>query len=417
MLLVAAIAVTAVIVSGSDFSLDSSVDNTKVIGSKVEKRARVVDSATGEPIARASVFDNRGNMIGVCSDQGALPAVSRWLFPVTIRVVGYENEVLDKMPDSDVKMREASLELPEVTVGSKNHEVLHILAYVREYSTISVSYDTVALFREKLVDFMVPSKKVRRYAGWMRPRVLTSRSYYHFTNYEGLDSVSRRFPHHFSWSDWVGVAKPQSLPAALLGDEPTATDTLRGKYSPREIWKRRGETVRVDVDMLADSVGKVWAPPLYNFIYNGVEFTRMNLQYLFADVSATEVRADNLVRYSMSVQSKGRGEDQDKIFRSNEPVYADTYAEVYVIDKEYVSVGEAKKREHIEFKSDEIDIMVPDDAPELPASIVALVERGNNINEEALRLDEDPDQSYVGRHILNRKREKKIKKLLRAIFR
>lgn len=181
--------------------------------------------------------------------------------------------------------------------------------------------------------------------------------------------------------------------------------------------ERRGETVRVDVDMLADSVGKVWAPPLYNFIYNGVEFTRMNLQYLFADVSATEVRADNLVRYSMSVQSKGRGEDQDKIFRSNEPVYADTYAEVYVIDKEYVSVGEAKKREHIEFKSDEIDIMVPDDAPELPASIVALVERGNNINEEALRLDEDPDQSYVGRHILNRKREKKIKKLLRAIFR
>ena len=86
-------------------------------------------------------------------------------------------------------------------------------------------------------------------------------------------------------------------------------------------------------------------------------------------------------------------------------------------NKEYVSVGEAKKREHIEFKSDEIDIMVPDDAPELPASIVALVERGNNINEEALRLDEDPDQSYVGRHILNRKREKKIKKLLRAIFR
>lgn len=392
-------------------------DSGNAVSPSAEKRARVVDAVTGEPIARASVFDSKGNMIGVCSDQGVLPAISRWQYPVTIRVVGYLSEELTKMPTTDVRMSEATLELPEVEVGSNNHQVLHILAYVREYSSISVSYDTVALFREKLVDFMVPSKKVKRYAGWMRPRVLTSRSYYHFTNYEGLDSVSRRFPHHFSWSDWVGVAKPQELPAALLGDEPTATDTLRGKYSPREIWKRRGETVRVDVDMLADSLGKVWAPPLYNFIYNGVEFTRMNLQYLFTDVSATEVRADNLVRYSMSVQSKGRGEDQDKIFRSNEPVYVDTYAEVYVIDKEYVSVAEAKKREHLEFKSDEIDIMVPEDAPELPASILALVERGNNINEEALRLDEDPDQNYVGRHILTRKREKKFKKLLRAIFR
>lgn len=71
-------------------------------------------------------------------------------------------------------------ELPEVVVVSKNNKVLHMLAYLREYSTMTTFTDTVFLFREKMVDFMLPSRGIR-YKGWKTPRVLTSRSYFRFT--------------------------------------------------------------------------------------------------------------------------------------------------------------------------------------------------------------------------------------------
>ena len=81
-------------------------------------------------------------------------------------------------------------ELPEMVVESGKRRVLHMLAYVREYSTLSSYGDTVLLFREKMVDYMfVPDKKMR-FKGWTIPRILKTKSYYRFTDGQGLDSVS-----------------------------------------------------------------------------------------------------------------------------------------------------------------------------------------------------------------------------------
>ena len=77
--------------------------------------------------------------------------------------------------------------LPEVLVVSGHKKLLHLLAYVREYSTMTTYTDTVFLFREKMVDYMLPAGKVD-FKGWSTPRVLTSRSYYRFSNSHGLRS-------------------------------------------------------------------------------------------------------------------------------------------------------------------------------------------------------------------------------------
>ena len=86
--------------------------------------------------------------------------------------------------------------LPEVLVLSKNNRVLHMLAYVREYSTLTTYTDTVFLFREKMVDYMLPASG-SKFKGWSKPRVITSRSYYQFKDNNGLDSVSDVSNHHF----------------------------------------------------------------------------------------------------------------------------------------------------------------------------------------------------------------------------
>ncbi len=104
--------------------------------------------------------------------------------------MGYEERNIPVATTDTIFMKEQILELPEFVVESREHRVLHMLAYVREYSTLSTYSDTIFMFREKMVDYMLPSDNKVRFNGWNNPRILTSKSYYRFTNSLGLDSVA-----------------------------------------------------------------------------------------------------------------------------------------------------------------------------------------------------------------------------------
>ncbi len=126
----------------------------------------IVDADTGIPLPKASVFDKKGNLVGVCSDDGKMPYVSSSSYPLTVRYMGYATITIDNPTYGNILLHHETYELPEITINSKDHQVLHILGYVREYSTLSTYSDTVLLFREKTVDFMLPTKKVKNYRGW-----------------------------------------------------------------------------------------------------------------------------------------------------------------------------------------------------------------------------------------------------------
>lgn len=63
--------------------------------------------------------------------------------------------VLESEVSDTVFLRESKAQLSEIVVESRRHKVLHMLAYVREYSTMTSYTDTVFLFREKMVDYML----------------------------------------------------------------------------------------------------------------------------------------------------------------------------------------------------------------------------------------------------------------------
>ena len=68
--------------------------------------------------------------------------------------------------------------------------------------------------------------------------------------------------------------------------------------------------------------------------------------------------------------------------RVDEPCFVSTYAEVYILDKEYITVKEAKKWDKHNFMTDEIGIYRPLEAPELQPSILDLMARVDNIDKE-----------------------------------
>lgn len=207
------------------------------------------------------------------------------------------------MEKSTEDRQEKISELPEVIVEAKHRRVLHILAYVREYSSLTSYTDTITMFREKMVDFMIPVDKKTRFRGWKYPRVLKTKSYYQFTNANSLDSVSDRCNNHFTWSDWIGLFPTMKIPDKLTATEYGA-DTLSGKYSPTEVWRRDGDRLTVDVDVLADASGRRWVPDISPFFKNEVaDFDQFRVRLNYDNVVGSEIGSLDLVNYSFNISA------------------------------------------------------------------------------------------------------------------
>ncbi|WP_301059036.1 hypothetical protein, partial [uncultured Muribaculum sp.] len=130
----------------------------------------------------ASIFDRQGNSIGISNSKGRTPYIADESYPITVRYLGFKERVVTAASDDTIALQEIVSELPEVVIESRSHKVMHILAYVREYSTLTTYTDTVFLFREKMVDYMLTPDKKSKFKGWSSPRIMACKSYYRFSN-------------------------------------------------------------------------------------------------------------------------------------------------------------------------------------------------------------------------------------------
>ena len=277
-------------------------------------------------------------------------------------------------------------DLPEVVVESRQKPVLYLTGYVREYAALTCFSDTVFLFREKLVDFMIPGKHTGNYKGWRIPRLLSTRSYYRFTNDYGLDSVSNHYREHFSWSDWIGILNHTPIPLSMRSLE-AVEDTVYGQYSPAQIWRRLDSDMQLEINVLADTTNRQWIPGITPMMRSGITFDKIMVQYDFAAIGSTEVLADNISKISYAIEANGKNRDRYRLGSGNIPRYMDTYAEIYIIDRCYMSVKEARRLEKNPPRNDETTIMAPVDAPELPQGICDLMSRVDGIDYSRLRLN------------------------------
>ncbi len=361
-------------------------------------RTVMADSLTHLPLPYASVYDNAGIPAGMTDSRGRLPRLPVEAYPIKVRYVGFREMVIPEVCGDTVFMVENVEELPEVVVLKDRNRVLHILAYVREKSTLTTYRDTVVLFREKMVDYMLPTTERTHFKGWSMPRVLGCRSYYRFTDRNGTDSVSDACRHHFSWSDWLGLPPVVSLPAALTADT-CATDTLKGRYSPALVWNRHGDEVAVNVNVLADPGQRSWVPDMDHFFHNGVEFERFRVNYAYSGVNTDSLSPLFLSHYACNIESRGRGHAMFRFNRLDEPYYVTTDADVYIVDKEYITVGEARRWEKRKFDPERTMICEPPEAPALAEEDLALVERVGRVNKDYARQHYTPDARLASKNL------------------
>ena len=307
-------------------------------------------------------------------------------------------------------------DLPEVVVESHDKDVLHLLAYVREYSTLATFTDTVTLYREKWVDFMIPGTKVKRYDGWTMPRVLSSSSYYRFTNSEGLDSVSDRYNRHFSWGDVVGVIDRIPLSSQLLRS-PVATDTVRGNFSIAETWKRQGEEVELNVNLLGNRSSHPELQKQRFLFGNETDFDRIDVKYNFDDVDSDLLHARDLQSISFEIESnaRGRGMRLGRLMDGGRGSYITTKGEIYFADLEYLKVKEARQWENHSFIDDELGyIQLPDLVPQLDEETSLLITRVDGIDHNAVRMSLKVDGKFRPKWVEQKPMTRK-QKILRTL--
>ncbi len=381
------------------------------------KEVTVVDAIGLTPLPRVSIFDRTGKMIGTANDNGKMPSVSKSDFPLTLRSLGYNDLSVPSFTDSLILMDRINFELPEVQVHTRKRPILHLVGFIREISTLSSYTDTVTLYREKWVDFMVPMDNNKKYKGWLNPRILKSKSYYKFTNAFGLDSVSDESNHHFSWSDWISLPRRINQPEKISGLR-NICDSVMGRYSPVEVWDRNEDNISVEVNVLADTLGRRWMPRLSDVYWKDTEFDRILLNYEFSDVDTFAVKPRNLESLSCYVESKGRGHNMFRFNRKDEPFYVTTYSDINILDKEYITVKDANKMEKDRSKAldpalilFQSDLMPPDDL------IAQLIDRVNKIDKIGIRIATKTDPLIGGMTIKTKAvtRKEKIRRFFNAV--
>ncbi len=353
---------------------------TVVLSSTVSVHAlaeRLLDAETGTPLPLASISDRHGNVIGMTSREGVIPKLEADCFPITFAYMGYE-PVEVALPDGkDVLLRQNLYELPEIVVAPGSRPLLHLTGYMREVSSQLGPTDSITVFRESIVDFLTPVEKTK-FKGWSKPRVLASRTFVRISDSSGLDSIGSGVDNEYMlWGDRFSfIPSSKAIPESMKGSGRFATDTVMGKYFPKNIWVKNGSMIRWYADMLADKKGHVYTPWVLKAAGMTSDFKDASFNYVFHKEDGNQLKPTDLTRMSLSIDILLRGKIAKWAYNSSGPLHLRTYIEFYLTDSEYLTEtdGKALKKNPPVYKTSEVKAPLNADPPH--PGIRRIVERG-----------------------------------------
>lgn len=356
--------ITALILSSSTFDADAY---------------RLVDASTNAPLPLASITDRSGNVVGMTDKSGVIPELQKDRYPITFNYMGYASLQILKPAEDDVKMILQEYELPELVISPGARPLLHLTGYMRELTSVLSSSDSVTIFKESVVDFLVPVEKTK-VKGWNKARELASKTYVRMSNSSGLDSVSNSHEYEFMlWGNRKSlIPSAAKIPDNIKGTEVTC-DTVMGKYYPKIIWLKNGDVTRWYGDALANEKNHVTSPWALKLFGLTTDVTEISENFVFETPDGDFIGPSDLRQVSITIDMLAKGKLFKKTLDSSSPVNVRTYMELYLTDREFLSEEEGKslKKEIPTIESS--DILAPTNANPLHPAIMRTVERVNSL--------------------------------------
>ncbi len=356
--------ITALILSSSTFDADAY---------------RLIDASTNAPLPLASITDRSGNVVGMTDKSGVIPELQKDRYPITFNYMGYASLQILKPAEDDVKMILQEYELPELVISPGARPLLHLTGYMRELTSVLSSSDSVTIFKESVVDFLVLVEKTK-VKGWNKARELASKTYVRMSNSSGLDSVSNSHEYEFMlWGNRKSlIPSAAKIPDNIKGTEVTC-DTVMGKYYPKIIWLKNGDVTRWYGDALANEKNHVTSPWALKLFGLTTDVTEISENFVFETPDGDFIGPSDLRQVSITIDMLAKGKLFKKTLDSSSPVNVRTYMELYLTDREFLSEEEGKslKKEIPTIESS--DILAPTNANPLHPAIMRTVERVNSL--------------------------------------
>lgn len=340
---------------------------------------RLIDAETKAPLPLASITDCSGNVVGMTDKSGVIPELQKDRYPITFNYMGYASLQILKPAEDDLKMIQQDYELPEIVVIPGSRPLLHLTGYMREITSVLSSSDSVAIFKESVVDFLVPVEKTK-VKGWNKARELASKTYVRMSNSSGLDSVSTNHEYEFMlWGNRKSlIPSGAKIPAKIKGTD-LACDTIMGKYYPKIIWWKNGDITRWYGDALANEKNHVTTPWALKLFGLTADVTEISENYVFDTPDGDFIRPTDLRQVSVTIDMLAKGKLFKKAFDSSSHVNVRTYMELYLTDREFLSEEEGKElKKEVPF-IEPSDILAPANANPLHPAIIRTVERVNSL--------------------------------------
>lgn len=344
------------------------------IFSPISAKIQVKDAESGQPLPKASVFDNKGLFIGVADDNGILPpTIAESAYPINIRYVGYQPVDVATPDVGEVNLYESTYVLPELVVDDKSRNLLYLQVFVREYTTGEDSNDTLGQYKEQIVDYVFPVAKKTKFKGWKKPRILATKNYKQIKKERKKQSVDTltyneeksKYTSDFSLTDKFVVPDP------ILSGE-VKEYVVEGKYSPEEKWYVIGDNYIVEKDELSDYENHIYQPSILKLFGASMAQTTNESRYKF-DIGEKAPSIENLVEVTQQWDIILKGKLFKKMTEANDDTKLNHYSEMFVIDRAYLTAEEAKElKDNPPVISSKFQL--PEGIPEPPAEIQKLKE-------------------------------------------
>lgn len=316
----------------------------------------ILDSLDHEPLPAASVLDRNGSVISQSDKDGNAYISENALFPIEIRYLGYETARLNELTDT-VIMNAASYNLNEITVA--NDKIgSRTICYAREYTTMVCNGDTLTVFSEYMVDYMLPfNDKAKGFKSQTKPRVLNNRSRVRriFADHTRPDSIYDSPKYKPIWSSLAEITYASiEEPMSMRGKEVADTIIFTGKTGTR--YNKQNGRMTVFTDELEKETNHVLTPGILKLLGMTLDITRNDVTALYPIKDQPIYNYYDMTAISYNYRIVMRGKMFKHFFRSKNPIQLQSLIEIYPVDHYFLNAKESKE---LKKEVEKIDFIIP----------------------------------------------------------
>lgn len=326
----------------------------------------VVDADDSMPLAGATICGKGDIILGFTDIEGRADITGDSL---TVRSLGYKT-VKANATDT-VRLHSEPITLAGMTVRPGDHPVTCLNTYIREYTSIANSTDTLQMFAEYMADIFLSEKKVKGFSP-DSPTMMTRvrRQRVRHKNSEGMDTTYRPENGKEDLLSWYKLCstdpKRHIVPEALSEDKPMIT---KGKYGPQTIIRLKDNHLTITNDGLSKHKDHHWSPWFLKAIGMTIDFTELIERHTYNTGTDRTYGPAKLRSSTYTMRMTLKGKFIKKAMKSKEAAEAYAVIEIYPMSATFLSAADAA-----EAKNDytQKDIAPAPQAPALPPSIRAL---------------------------------------------